>query len=183
MPMSRPSLAFALTLAAATLVLTDGAIEAYAGSVAMSLGYVTAGAVISDVGILGLLFGWLLLVLALGLYFFPKNHTGIAIAIFFFSLLSIIGGGGFIIGVILGVSGGILGFVFEPEETGTSPDDDLDREHLLGARTAPSKSRCPTCEAIVYADEILCMNCGLGLTGRAAAAGSTQTLGELPVLE
>ena len=166
MPSDRPVWAFALTFAAAILMLVEGAILATAAGLLSSVGYETAAAALSDVGALGLTFGFILLVLSIGLYASDRNHGKISVAIIGFSILSLLGGGGFIIGIFLGCLGGVLGMMHVP----ASPDEDEFGEGegagtWSGLRRRPTPPRCPRCLGVVYSDEIACLRCGSALPG------------------
>lgn len=98
--------AFVLSLLAGLLILVDGTIVAVVGSLLYSPVF------IDWIGELEFVFGIVVLLLAVAIFTSPETHFGLGIAILVVSLLSIIGGGGFIIGLILGAIGGILGIVF-----------------------------------------------------------------------
>jgi len=66
-------------------------------------------------GILGLIFGIVVVISALLLNSNPGEHTKWGTLILIFSLLSIMGGmGGWLIGLILGVVGGVLAITWKP---------------------------------------------------------------------
>ena len=65
-------------------------------------------------GAVGLIFAILVLVGAVMLWMKPKSHVAAGVIILLFSLFSIISTGGFIIGLILGIVGGILAIVWKP---------------------------------------------------------------------
>jgi hypothetical protein len=73
--------------------------------------------IIAGIGIWGLICGVLILLGAFMIYTRPGSHGIWGIIILIFSLLSFIAGGGFIIGAILGVIGGILAIVWKPPES------------------------------------------------------------------
>ncbi len=67
-------------------------------------------------GILGLIFGGIVVISAIMLNSKPQEHTTWGILIAIFSVLSIFGGamGGFGIGLVLGLIGGVLAVIWNP---------------------------------------------------------------------
>ena len=86
--------------------------------------------------------------LAVALWFKPESHKGIGVAIIVFSFLSILGGAGFILGLVLALIGGILAVVTQYEE---GPGD------FPG--WAPA-SACTNCGRTVGANDAFCPSCG-----------------------
>lgn len=128
-----PTVAFILSLVGGILVLLSGIMfltigTAFMGS--MMGGYYYPGmmggyypgvtgfvsSIIAGIGIWGLICGILILVGAYMIYTRPDSHGIWGIIILVFSLLSFIAGGGFIIGAILGIIGGILAITWKPEK-------------------------------------------------------------------
>jgi hypothetical protein len=72
-------------------------------------------------GILGLIFGIIVIISAFMLNSKPQEHSTWGILIVIFSVLSIFGGtmGGFGVGLILGLIGGILGITWKPPQAKT----------------------------------------------------------------
>jgi len=70
-------------------------------------------------GILGLIFGAIVIISAFMLNSKPHEHSTWGTVIVIFSVLSLLGGtmGGFGVGLILGLIGGILGITWKPQET------------------------------------------------------------------
>ena len=70
------------------------------------------------IGIVGLIFGAIVIISAYMLNSKPKEHTRWGTLIVIFSVLSIFGSaGGFGVGLLLGIIGGILGITWKPTET------------------------------------------------------------------
>jgi Family of unknown function (DUF6114) len=65
-------------------------------------------------GAVGLIFAILVLVGAVMIWMKPQQHVVWGVVVLLFSLFSIITTGGFFIGLILGLIGGILGIVWKP---------------------------------------------------------------------
>jgi hypothetical protein len=129
-----PTVAFILSLVGGILVLLMGIMfltigTAFMGGMmggyypGMMGGYYYPGgagfvsSIIAGIGIWGLICGVLILLGAFMIYTRPGSHGIWGIIILIFSLLSFIAGGGFIIGAILGVIGGILAIVWKPPES------------------------------------------------------------------
>ena len=72
-------------------------------------------------GLLGLIFGVIVIISALMLNRNPHEHTTWGVLIIIFSVLSIFGSamGGFGVGLILGIIGGILALTWKPPQTKT----------------------------------------------------------------
>jgi hypothetical protein len=149
----RPTLAVVLSLLGAALMIVEGIYLASVASVVGSLGYGEAAGLIGGLGFLGLLLGFIVLILAILLWRDPDAHVGYGIAILVFSVVSILGGGGFYIGLVLGLIGGVLAIVFEPSEEYIL-DNPTTRAGVAQFRT------CSMCEARISPGEIYCPNCG-----------------------
>jgi hypothetical protein len=68
-------------------------------------------------GILGIIFGIIIIIVAVLLYINPKQHELYGALIIIFSVISIISCmGGMGIGLLLGIVGGILAILWKPEE-------------------------------------------------------------------
>jgi hypothetical protein len=72
-------------------------------------------------GLVGVLFGLVVIASSLLLYYNPSQHTGCGVVILIFSVLSIFSGvmAGFGAGLILGVLGGIFALTWKPTITKT----------------------------------------------------------------
>ena len=151
---NRPHLAFALVVAAGFLVLIEGALLLIVGNAANSLGYAAASALLSGLGIIGLSAGFFLVILAGALLAYPELHVGLGVLIIATSLVSFFGGGGFLIGIPIGVFGGVLALVFETSE-------EEERAQLLFPRTAPlAPANCWNCGWPWGVGQASCSSCG-----------------------
>jgi hypothetical protein len=130
------AVAFALSLAAGILILVSGIVILMLGTAFMSgmMGEYHEGMmggygspmdgyryptgyfpfVAAGIGIWGIVCGIIILVGSYMLYSRPASHAAWGVVILIFSLLSVFEGGGFVIGLILGVIGGILAIVLKP---------------------------------------------------------------------
>ncbi len=140
-------LAVILSLLGSLLIFADGVALVAVASVAYNLGFAVQSS-IASLGALGILFGIILFALSLALWFRPESHKGIGVAMIVLSLLSILGGGGFILGLILSLVGGILAVVSIYDEGSTEFPD-----------WSPS-STCPNCGRILGVSDTFCPDCG-----------------------
>ncbi len=131
----RPTAAFVLSLISGILILLTGILMLVAAGLigSISEGLIPGmpyplellGSLIMVIGVIGLIFGIIVLVGASMIYSGEPSKVRIgSILVLIFSILSLfIVGGGFFIGFILGLIGGILGLTWKPpikQETSTS---------------------------------------------------------------
>jgi hypothetical protein len=84
----------------------------------MHPGFGVMGYAVGIIGIVGLIFGAIVIISAYMLNGKPKEHQTWGTLIVVFSVLSIFGSaGGFGAGLLLGIIGGILGITWKPPET------------------------------------------------------------------
>ncbi len=118
----KPTAAFVLSLIGGIFVLLVGIFEAVVGAYFLAF----LGAVGAVVLFLGVVWGLLMIVGAVMMYVKPEQHTVWGIIVVVFSIVSWYPTlGGFFIGFILGLIGGILGLTFKPSahatQSGTAP--------------------------------------------------------------
>ncbi len=119
-----PTVAFILSLVGGLLILLSGIVFLMIGAAFMGsmMGALVPGftglvsSVIAGLGVWGLICGVIILLGAYMIYTRPDTHGMWGIIILVFSLLSFIEGGGYIIGAILGIVGGILAITWKPEK-------------------------------------------------------------------
>ncbi|MEM2111426.1 MAG: hypothetical protein QXX08_06065 [Candidatus Bathyarchaeia archaeon] len=111
----RATAGFVISLIAAILILINAIIIAFASAILGAVGLATlvnilefAGGLLIAYAIIGMIFAILVLIGAVLIYIPGKEVVG-GILVIIFSILSIITGGGFLIGLILGIVGGALG--------------------------------------------------------------------------
>ena len=140
--MERPTAAFVLSLIAGIFSVLGGGMRSmmgsffgpygfgmmygYAGYGMMGYGYsgygngygLTGGLGFELFGLLGLIFGVIVIVSAFMLNSRPQEHSTWGVLIVIFSVLSIFGGamGGFGAGLILGLIGGVLAITWKPAQ-------------------------------------------------------------------
>lgn len=112
MTTDRPATAFAVSILGGIFVLLAGILVGVVGFV------VTApfGGFGISLGIAGVVWGIVIIIAAIMMFERPDEHTLWGIIAIVFSILSWIGAfGGFFIGFLLGLTGGILAIVWTPE--------------------------------------------------------------------
>ncbi len=117
----RPTAAYALSLIAGILIIINGAVVGFIPGLITSIPGVSAvpgfvWGILYLVSIVGIVFGIIVLLSAVMLYRNPLSKTTWGVLILIFSILSIVVGGGFLIGMILGIIGGALGLAWKPRE-------------------------------------------------------------------
>ncbi|MGI0132280.1 MAG: hypothetical protein ACREDK_04205 [Thermoplasmata archaeon] len=138
---ARPNLAFGLSLASGFLMGIEGLVYLWAANLVPSLASGpaanAASSVLSDLGGLALFFGFVVVILAIYLFARPESHTGVGISVLVLSLIALFTGGGFYLGTILGVLGGITAIIFETDE------EPFDLPPALGPMIPSTSSRIP----------------------------------------
>jgi hypothetical protein len=124
---NKPTAAFVLSLIGGILILVLGGVFALVlGAVGVGLGVIPGvgffGALAAIFGILAVVFGILVIVGAIMINSGEpaRVRTG-GILVLIFSVISLLAGGGFFIGFILGLVGGILALTWKPPVTAPSP--------------------------------------------------------------
>jgi len=115
-PPKRATIGFAISVVAALIILAQGIVRVFRGQAIAFLGSdelrrrVLSGLRVEFVGTIAIIFAILIL---LGAYFIysPGKETIGGIIVLVFAAISIITGGGWLIGLILGIAGGILGLL------------------------------------------------------------------------
>ena len=114
---SRPTAAFILSLIGGIFVLIGGiytaAIYAFVGTVFLSF-LPGLGGLLIALAIVALLFGLIIIFGAVRLYTHPESAHLWGAIILVLSIFSWVGGGGFVIGFLLALIGGILALVWHP---------------------------------------------------------------------
>ncbi|MCI4321819.1 MAG: DUF6114 domain-containing protein [Thermoplasmata archaeon] len=160
----KPIAAFALSLAGGVMIFVGGLFLAVVSSVAGSIGASGLSAAVGGLSIIGLLIGFLVIVFAGLLYESPEHHTPYGIVIVILSAVSIFGGGGFLIGIILGLIGGVLAIRFEVDE---DPNFEWEYNGVRPSIPGSSASRptprmqglCANCQSTVPVGADRCPNC------------------------
>ena len=149
----RPVIAFALGLIAGLLMLLAGVLLSTAGGILVDLGGASAGASLMTEGTLGILFGALVVLLSIVLVVRPNAHRELGVAILLLSALDVVGGAGFILGVILGLIAGGLAVYFDAA-------GDFDEGEFPPAPLTPGR-RCSRCGCPALHGEKICTSCSM----------------------
>lgn len=115
-PPKKATAGFAISLIAGIIVLINAlfvlALTSYISSISSAIGIPgisgAVGAALALYGAIGLIFSIIVIIGAILIYM-PGREVAGGVLVLIFSILSIIIGGGFIIGLILGIIGGALG--------------------------------------------------------------------------
>ena len=124
---NRPTGAILLSFLGGLLVLVSGISTLIIGSFMSSISLIPGlgvGALIVAAGIWGIVCGLAMLSGSYLLQTRPRSaHTLWGILIFVFALTSYFGGGGFFIGGILGIAGGLLAVRWDPDRVPANAED------------------------------------------------------------
>ncbi len=152
-----PSAAFGLTIAAAVLIILSGLVIAAVGAF-LTFFLFGVGAVF---GLVGVLWGVLLIVCAVRLRSNPQQHTMLGVAIVLLSIFSFFGAaGGFGLGFLLGLIGGIMALVWNPGVSMSVNVTASSAANIPVSASSGSTRFCPNCGAPVEAGAKFCRSCG-----------------------
>jgi len=114
-PEQKPTAAGVLSIIGGVFILLGGIAEIAVGSYVSSLTYAEGGGAIIGIGALGVIFGLIILVLGVRLLSNPDGNVTYGILILVFAFLSLVSFfGGFVIGFLLALIGGILALTWKP---------------------------------------------------------------------
>lgn len=116
---NNPTAAFVLSLIGGLIILIEAVILlAFASILEGVIGGLTGvgglTSILTAIFALGAIFGLVVILGGVMLYAKPQSHVMWGVIVLLFSLFSIIAGGGFYLGLILGLVGGILGIIWKP---------------------------------------------------------------------
>jgi len=174
MARSYPSAAFILALIGGIFILLGSIVEAIlltvVGSIYAGFGFGGIAALLIGLAVVAIILGLLVLVGAIMLRSHPESAKTWGVLIIVFSLISFIGGGGFYIGAILGLVGGILALVWRapmaPQMGGPGgwmpapPPAMSTAGSGAPAAPAPGQRVCGSCGTPVAAGAQFCAKCG-----------------------
>ena len=169
----KPTAAMVLSIIGGIFVLLGGATLAFVGSIISTLNFTGTGTTGTGVGsgflligIIGVIIGLIMIVGGIMINSNPQSHTMWGVIILILSIVSWVTSiGGFFIGFLLGLIGGILAITFKP--TSMAPP-------YMGAMTggippqgptqaAPNMVRCNSCGAMSPMGTTKCPSCGTAL--------------------
>ncbi len=170
MPSSKayPTTAFILSLIGGIFILLGGiytaAIYAFIGSALFDF-FPGLGSLLIALAVVALIFGLIIIVGAVMLRSNPESSRTWGIVILLLSIFSWIGGGGFVIGFILALIGGILAITWHPpavaQAAWTSTPVAPAAPPMGGAPAASSGQRfCASCGSPNAANVQFCAKCG-----------------------
>ncbi len=166
---SYPTAAFILTLIGAILIIINAiywaALYSAASSIAGFAFFPGLEAVLLGLALVALLFGLIILFAAIQMYRRPSSARTWGIIALIISLISIIGGGGFVIGLILGLVGGILAIIWHPPAMMAQPawGSAPAAPPMAPAAGAPGQKVCGSCGTANAAGAQFCAKCGATL--------------------
>lgn len=147
MPGERPTAAFILSLAGGLIIETTGV---WVGLIFIGVSPSGPGPIVLGAfyGLLSILIGVPVILGAVMLYVNPKNHVTWGVIVIVFSLASYVtaGLGGFGIGLLLGLIGGIIGSIWNPPS-------------MISPQSLIAKA-CLNCGRVMNNDAKYCSNCG-----------------------
>ena len=165
-----------LSLIGGLFVLFGGIGIAFLGSLIGSLSIVGASGAsgtLLALGIVGVVFGIIMIVGAVMMYSNPASHKMWGVIVLVLSILSwIVAFGGFFIGFLLGLIGGILAIVFKPsmapgmmpgQQMGSMPMGSMGSTGPMGTgQPMPGQmgTFCKNCGASIPAGATRCPSCG-----------------------
>ena len=129
----KPTAAFVLSLIAGILIIVAAVVlglvsSFFSGPLSLlyerpeqALGLAAASTVLNALMVVGIIFGILVLLGAFMVYRNPAQKTAWGVIILVLSILSIVTGGGFAVGLILGIIGGALALAWKPKTVPAEP--------------------------------------------------------------
>jgi hypothetical protein len=146
----KPTAAIILSIIGGIFILLGGLAEVALGSVAATFTFGLIGGTLILFGAVGAVLGILIVVFAILLHMRPEQHTIYGVLILVFSIISLSSFfGGFVLGFILALVGGILALTFKP----TAPV----------VWQQPVQRVCPKCGRVVDPNVKFCPACGNAL--------------------
>lgn len=106
---TRPSIAFVFSLIGGIFILLNGLVI-----LSFQPLFDLIGLPLWIMAALGLVFGLAVILAAIMLYAYPSQRAAWGSMVIVFSVVSIVIGGGFFLGMLLGLVGGILAFIWNP---------------------------------------------------------------------
>ena len=147
----KPSAAFVLSLIGGIFILLAGIVVAVIGAALTSFFFGIGGLF----GILGVVWGAGIVYCAVRLNSSPEQHTTYGVLIILFSVFSWVGAfGGFVLGFLLALLGGILALVWSPPSTQAAP------VQAQPTMAQPGTKYCASCGTVLASTAEFCTKCG-----------------------
>jgi hypothetical protein len=165
----KPTAAMVLSLIGGLFVIFGGAALAFAGSIIGSFnvtGAASASNTVLALGIVGVIMGLIMVVGGFMLYSKPASAKMWGVIVLVLSIISWVTAlGGFFIGFLLGLIGGILALTFKPTMApGAMPPPMMSSSMPMGSAPMGSMGMtCKNCGASVPAGATRCPSCGATL--------------------
>jgi hypothetical protein len=165
----KPTAAMVLSLIGGLFVIFGGATLAFAGSIIGSFnftGAASASQTVLALGIVGVLMGLIMVVGGVMLYSKPASAKMWGVIVLVLSIISWVTAlGGFFIGFLLGLIGGILALTFKPTMApGAMPPPMMSSSMPMGSAPMGSMGMtCKNCGASIPAGATRCPSCGASL--------------------
>jgi len=165
----KPTAAMVLSLIGGLFVIFGGAALAFAGSVIGSFnvtGAASASNTVLALGIVGVIMGIIMVVGGFMMYSKPTSAKMWGVIVLILAIISWVTAiGGFFIGFLLGLIGGILALTFKPTMApGAMPPPMMSSSMPMGSAPMGSMGMtCKNCGASIPAGATRCPSCGANL--------------------
>jgi hypothetical protein len=165
----KPTAAMVLSLIGGLFVIFGGAALAFAGSIIGSFnvtGTASASNTVLALGIIGVIMGIIMVVGGFMMYSKPTSAKMWGVIVLILAIISWVTAiGGFFIGFLLGLIGGILALTFKPTMApGAMPPPMMSSSMPMGSAPMGSMGMtCKNCGASIPAGATRCPSCGANL--------------------
>lgn len=165
----KPTAAMVLSLIGGIFVILGGAFLAFAGSLIGSFnvtGAASASATVLALGIVGVIMGLIMVVGGFMMHSKPTSAKMWGVIVLILAIISWVTAiGGFFIGFLLGLIGGILALTFKPSMApGAMPPPMMSSSMPMGSAPMGSMGMtCKNCGASIPAGATRCPSCGANL--------------------
>ena len=165
----KPTAAMVLSLIGGLFVIFGGAALAFAGSIIGSFnvtGAASASNTVLALGVVGVIMGIIMVIGGFMMYSKPTSAKMWGVIVLILSIISWVTAiGGFFIGFLLGLIGGILALTFKPSMTpGAMPPPMMSSSMPMGSAPMGSMGMtCKNCGASIPAGATRCPSCGANL--------------------
>jgi hypothetical protein len=153
--LNRPVAASVLSIIGGAFMLLAGGLELFLGSEVGQFAPGAGGAEFVLSGLFGVVVGILVIVFGVMAYVQVQHHTVYGVLVLVFSVVSLVSfAGGFFVGFVLGLVGGILAIVHRPTPTF------LPYQYAM---PPPIQRVCPRCGRVIDPTVRFCPHCGNSL--------------------